>query len=447
MRRCSCPRAAGRASSRPPRRSGRRSRRPGAGAWYWALLCSASPRLGEAAGPGGACPFSRWSLDRAGAAERRWRSRGTRARVARRAVAVACAVAPRPRSCSWTARNCRVMDGCALVSYLERRLEPRHRRVPARRRGRFETLRSSDGCAVVTGQRVQQDRCWLPAYGLAQIRAHPGTGWLSCRRSSASPSITSPSRWSICTRRVPRRGPRWHAGRTLARDDHCWRTGSCWRARRSAASLYPRLWSVAWRGPSRALLLVVAGALVALAFTADTPVFWPLAIFVAVVPWLPLPRSPPRPAAGPASAAGAPRHDAGHARRLLRRGSLSHGGHSGACSDGGCVAEKARAVLSRGHIHGMGQRSRAGGTIATGSARSSWKRSGRSPWRARARSSGSANVRPMCRLFLLFASIQCLTVLACSSASSTGDTPDSGSGGSSGGSGSSSGSSPARRAA
>ena len=44
-------------------------------------------------------------------------------------------------------------------------------------------------------------------------------------------------------------------------------------------------------------LIAVAVALVALAFTADTPVFWPLALFVAVVPWLPLPGRPAMPPA------------------------------------------------------------------------------------------------------------------------------------------------------
>jgi hypothetical protein len=44
-------------------------------------------------------------------------------------------------------------------------------------------------------------------------------------------------------------------------------------------------------------LIVVAGGLVALAFTADTPVFWPLAVFVAVVPWPPLPGRPAMPPA------------------------------------------------------------------------------------------------------------------------------------------------------
>lgn len=56
----------------------------------------------------------------------------------------------------WTLRNCRVMDGCALVSTnggwnlaIGALTET----------GRFVTLRAEDGCAVVTGQ-VQQDRCW-----------------------------------------------------------------------------------------------------------------------------------------------------------------------------------------------------------------------------------------------------------------------------------------------
>lgn len=57
----------------------------------------------------------------------------------------------------WTARNCTVMDGCAFVSTnggwnLAIGSFPRAT-------GRFETLRGSDGCTIVTGQ-VQQDRCW-----------------------------------------------------------------------------------------------------------------------------------------------------------------------------------------------------------------------------------------------------------------------------------------------
>ncbi len=69
----------------------------------------------------------------------------------------------------WTARNCRVMDGCALVSTnggwnLAIGSFPRAT-------GRFETLKASDGCTVVTGQ-VQQDRCWMDA-GIGWIREDP----------------------------------------------------------------------------------------------------------------------------------------------------------------------------------------------------------------------------------------------------------------------------------
>jgi 4-amino-4-deoxy-L-arabinose transferase-like glycosyltransferase len=69
----------------------------------------------------------------------------------------------------WTVRNCKQMDGCALVSTnggwnLAIGAFPRAT-------GRFETLKSSDGCSDVTGQ-VQQDRCWF-AYGLSHIRKTP----------------------------------------------------------------------------------------------------------------------------------------------------------------------------------------------------------------------------------------------------------------------------------
>jgi hypothetical protein len=73
----------------------------------------------------------------------------------------------------WTARNCRVMDGCALVSTnggwnlaIGSLFDS----------GRFESLRAADGCPVVTGQ-VQQDRCWGQV-GRARILSAPGH-WLS----------------------------------------------------------------------------------------------------------------------------------------------------------------------------------------------------------------------------------------------------------------------------
>lgn len=74
----------------------------------------------------------------------------------------------------WSARNCVVMDGCALVSTnggwnLAIGAFPRAT-------GRFETLRGSDGCDVVTGQ-VQQDRCWSQK-AVGWIRSDPWR-WLS----------------------------------------------------------------------------------------------------------------------------------------------------------------------------------------------------------------------------------------------------------------------------
>jgi len=74
----------------------------------------------------------------------------------------------------WTVRNCVVMDGCALVSTnggwnLAIGSFPRAT-------GRFETLRGSDGCTIVTGQ-VQQDRCWSER-AAAWISADP-LRWLA----------------------------------------------------------------------------------------------------------------------------------------------------------------------------------------------------------------------------------------------------------------------------
>lgn len=73
----------------------------------------------------------------------------------------------------WTLRNCRVMDGCALVSTnggWNLAIGAVHDS------GRFETLTAAQGCPVVTGQ-VQQDRCWA-AVGRAAIARDP-VRWLA----------------------------------------------------------------------------------------------------------------------------------------------------------------------------------------------------------------------------------------------------------------------------
>lgn len=72
----------------------------------------------------------------------------------------------------WTLRNCQRFDGCALVSTNG----GWNLAIGALGdSGRFQTLRASDGCAVVTGQ-VQQDRCWAEV-GKRKILADPGR-WL-----------------------------------------------------------------------------------------------------------------------------------------------------------------------------------------------------------------------------------------------------------------------------
>jgi len=205
------------------------------------------------------------------------------------AAAIACAVALAP-VLPWTARNCAVMDGCALVSTnagwnLAIGAFPRAT-------GRFETLRSSDGCRDVTGQ-VEQDRCWLD-YGLGQIRARPGR-WLSLvpaklgftfdHESFAVEYLheARPEAWPE-DRRALGRGVTTLFHRLLL-------AGAALGCIAFPRPRPPRVAAV------QGLLLVVAGALGVLAFAADTPSFWPLAVFVAVVPWLPLPGRPAMPPA------------------------------------------------------------------------------------------------------------------------------------------------------
>jgi len=196
------------------------------------------------------------------------------------AAAAACAIALVP-VLPWTARNCRVMDGCALVSTnagwnLAIGAFPRAT-------GRFETLRSSDGCRDVTGQ-VQQDRCWL-RYGVEQIAARPWR-WLSLVPAKLGYTFdhesfaveylheARPGAWPDTTRENAR-GVTTLAHRLLL----------------AAAALG----SVAFPSPRdrrgaamQGALLAAAGFLGVLAFTSASPSLWPLAIFAAVVPWLPL---------------------------------------------------------------------------------------------------------------------------------------------------------------
>jgi hypothetical protein len=205
-----------------------------------------------------------------------------RARVV--AIVAACALAlfvvlP------WTARNCRVMDGCALVSTnagwnLAIGAFPRAT-------GRFETLRSSDGCRDVKGQ-VQQDRCWFE-YGLEQIALRPWH-WLSLVPAKLGYTFDHES-FAV---------EYLHEARPEA-----WPEGRRARARETTTLVHRLLLATAALGcvafplggkprgaTAQAAALVVAVILGAMAFTAASPTFWPLAVFAAVMPWLPLPGRP-----------------------------------------------------------------------------------------------------------------------------------------------------------
>lgn len=207
-----------------------------------------------------------------GGAARRWIAGG----------AVACALALVP-VLPWTIRNCRVMDGCALVSTnagwnLAIGAFPRAT-------GRFETLHAEDGCRDVTGQ-VQQDRCWF-SLGASHIRRDP-MRWLGLVPAKLGFTFdhesfpveylrqARPREWSE-EKRTACRGVTSASFRALAAFAALGCVGFARRGR-----------GAVWQGA----VALVAGALLLYGARADAPAFWPLVLFSCVVPWLPLPGAP-----------------------------------------------------------------------------------------------------------------------------------------------------------
>jgi hypothetical protein len=187
----------------------------------------------------------------------------------------------------WTARNCSVMDGCALVSTnagwnLAIGAFPRAT-------GRFETLRASDGCPVVTGQ-VQQDRCWFQA-GVAWIREQPRF-WLGLIPDKLSFTFdhesfplgylgeADPAAWPEA---------RKAHGRELLSTAH--RILLALAALGVLGSPFARGTSVLGR-VTQAALLVLVGVLAARGLLGDLHPAWPLAIAIPLVAVLPLPGRP-----------------------------------------------------------------------------------------------------------------------------------------------------------
>ncbi|HEX3770959.1 MAG TPA: glycosyltransferase family 39 protein [Polyangiaceae bacterium] len=210
----------------------------------------------------------------------RWRARGL-------AALVACGLALLP-VLPWTARNCAVMDGCALVSTnggwnLAIGAFPRAT-------GRFETLRSSDGCREVTGQ-VQQDRCWF-RYGVQQIADHP-IHWLALVPAKLGFTFDHES-FAVQYLHEARPDVWPDATRERARET----TTLAHRMLLVAAALGGVAFPVARRrrltraAATQGALFALVVALLVTGLAADSPSFWALAVVAAVVPWLPLPGRP-----------------------------------------------------------------------------------------------------------------------------------------------------------
>ncbi len=200
-------------------------------------------------------------------------------------IATVCAVTLVP-VLPWTVRNCHVMDACALVSTnggwnLAIGASPRAT-------GRFETLRASDGCRIVTGQ-VQQDRCWF-AYGTREIADHP-LHWLGLipaklgftfdHESFAVEYLREarPEAWPE-ERRVAARALTTFAHRLLL-----------FAAALGCIALHAK---AAKRKGTRVQvgMLGLVLLLLAVGVSAESAAFWPLALVCAIVPWLPLPGAP-----------------------------------------------------------------------------------------------------------------------------------------------------------
>ncbi len=184
----------------------------------------------------------------------------------------------------WTARNCRVMDGCALVSTnagwnLAIGAFPRAT-------GRFETLRATDGCREVTGQ-VQQDRCWF-GYGVAEIKAAP-MRWLGLVPKKLAYTFDHES-FAVEYLREANPSAWPEARRVQVRDVLSWfHRGLVVLAALGCVALRLRGKGVM----AQALALAAVAALAILPNIGGVPTFWPLVVFLSIVPWLPIPGRPP----------------------------------------------------------------------------------------------------------------------------------------------------------
>lgn len=194
----------------------------------------------------------------------------------------------------WTLRNCRVMDGCALISTnggwnlaIGALTET----------GRFTALSAEDGCRIVTGQ-VQQDRCW-GAVGRQRILQDPWR-WLSLVPDKLAHTYNHESfAVGYLAEADPQRWPEarkdaWRSALTIFHHllmfaatlgTVAW----CW-PRRAGRSAFARASLVPW-AVQTALLGLVLGFTVYGLNEHDYPLYW-LIVLAPLVPLLRLPGAP-----------------------------------------------------------------------------------------------------------------------------------------------------------
>lgn len=185
----------------------------------------------------------------------------------------------------WSLRNCRVMDGCALISTNG----GWNLAIGALTTdGRFRTLRASDGCPIVTGQ-VQQDRCWGQV-GMDLIAQEP-VRWLALVPLKLAQTFdhesfaieylheAAPERWPE---------PRRQAGRKLLSLFHWLLMGA---AALSVVAWVPQTSPPVARMTQRVLVVLLLGY-VLWCLTRTSPPFYVLAVATPLLALLPLPGRP-----------------------------------------------------------------------------------------------------------------------------------------------------------
>jgi hypothetical protein len=191
----------------------------------------------------------------------------------------------------WTIRNCTKLDGCALISTNA----GWNLAIGAiSKTGRFDTLRASDGCPIVTGQ-VQQDDCWAEV-GKKVILADPGR-WLALVPKKLEQTYNhesyaveylheaDPATWTE---------PRRVAGRDLLTFFHRLLLVA---ALLGAVSVPHWVKPPPWDDAIQIGLLVVTAMFATFATTRDEHPFYWLAVLLPIVAFLPIPG---RPKLGPA---------------------------------------------------------------------------------------------------------------------------------------------------